>query len=48
LVLFQPLPLAAGVREALIVGAVLSMLMSLTVLVAVLPALSVTLPDVTL
>ena len=44
-VLFQPLALAAGVRLALAVGAVLSMLMPETVVLAVLPALSVTVPS---
>ena len=41
LVLFQPLPLAAGLWDAVILGAVLSMLMPPTVAEAVLPALSV-------
>jgi hypothetical protein len=44
LVLFQPFALAAGVGVALAVGAVLSMLIPLTVVLAVLPALSVAAP----
>src|SRR5437660_173540 len=40
-VLFQPLALGAGLGEALMLGAVLSMLMPLTAAAAVFPALSV-------
>jgi hypothetical protein len=42
--LFQPFPLAGGAALALAVGAVLSMLIPLTVVLAVFPALSVAVP----
>jgi hypothetical protein len=43
--LFQPFAFAAGEREAVIVGAVLSMLIPLTVSFATFPALSMTVPE---
>jgi hypothetical protein len=43
--LFQPLAFAAGDREAAIVGAVLSMLIPLTVSLAKFPASSMAVPE---